>query len=222
MTRVPWTILIRAPIRGLLNIILSISQCPLVVNVRSRMNFYLHCGDAVSDVTSLMSEDHSGYTYISTCPLFQINPPSPPFPKRSNPPERKIPRGRGSRTRNPSFGFITSGSLNLRNNCNTIATNVDADPHFATCDFPASFGESRTTGLRVRVLCLVGGAIAYGIVSSLGIVGSIVGTWVMSFMIGVVTFAGGGSFRVGVGSMMGCDGDIRHVGFSFGGATRSC
>ena len=93
-------------------------------------------------------------------------------------------------------------------------------PHFATCDFPASLGDSRTTGFRVRELCLGGGAIAYGIVSSLGIVGSIVGTCVMSFTSGVVTFAGGGSFRVG-GSMMGCGGDIRHVGFSFGGATRS-
>lgn len=66
---------------------------------------------------------------------------------------------------------------------------------------------------------------AYGIVSSLVIVGSIVGTVtgvVLFIGAGKVMFAGGGSFCVGGGSMMGCGGDIRHVGFSFGGATRSC
>ena len=59
-------------------------SCPLVMNVQGRMNAYILSGDAVSDVTSLLSVDHSGYT-ISTCPLFQIEPPSPPFPKRSKP-----------------------------------------------------------------------------------------------------------------------------------------
>ena len=64
------TILIRAPIRGLLckYYVIDLS-CPLVMIVKRRMNAYILCGDAVSDVTSSPSGDHSGYAYLHMPPL---------------------------------------------------------------------------------------------------------------------------------------------------------
>ena len=44
-------------------------SCPLVMIVKRRMNAYILCGDAVSDVTSSPSGDHSGYAYLHMPPL---------------------------------------------------------------------------------------------------------------------------------------------------------